>query len=103
MIITELCEHGSVSDVIALTVRMSAPDSTLMMSYEKRQMMQEKMQWSGRVKLALDAAKGMLYLHNKDLLHCDLKSLNLLVDKSWTCKVADFGLSRCESYHIWNV
>ena len=56
---------------------------------------QERMTWAGRVKLALDAAKGMLYLHTKNLLHCDLKSLNLLVDRAWTCKVADFGLSRC--------
>eukprot|EP00892_Ulva_mutabilis_P012726 jgi/Ulvmu1/9826/UM056_0067.1 len=94
MIITELCEHGSVSDVITLTVRMSQPQSTLMLSPDKRAMLEEHMQWLGRVRLALDAAKGMLYLHSKDLLHCDLKSLNLLVDKAWTCKVADFGLSR---------
>ena len=95
MIITELCEHGSVSDVITLTVRMSQPNSTLMLSADKRAMLEEHMQWVGRVRLALDAAKGMLYLHSKDLLHCDLKSLNLLIDKAWTCKVADFGLSRC--------
>ena len=96
MIITELCEHGSVSDVIQLTVRISQPNSTILISAEKREQICEHMQWAGRVRLMLDAAKGMLYLHNKDLLHCDLKSLNLLIDKTWTCKVADFGLSRCE-------
>lgn len=95
MIITELCEHGSVNDVINLTVRMSQPNSTLMLGGDKRAMLEEHMAWIGRVRLMLDAAKGMLYLHSKDLLHCDLKSLNLLVDKAWTCKVADFGLSRC--------
>jgi serine/threonine-protein kinase CTR1 len=96
MIITELCEHGSVSDVIQLTVRISQPNSTILVSAEKREQIHEHMQWAGRVRLMLDAAKGMLYLHNKDLLHCDLKSLNLLIDKTWTCKVADFGLSRCD-------
>lgn len=95
MIITELCEHGSVSDVIQLTVRILQPNSTILLSAEKREQISEHMQWAGRVRLMLDAAKGMLYLHNKDLLHCDLKSLNLLIDKTWTCKVADFGLSRC--------
>ena len=77
MIITELCEHGSVSDVIQLTVRISQPKSTILISAEKREQICEHMQWAGRVRLMLDAAKGMLYLHNKDLLHCDLKSLNL--------------------------
>lgn len=94
MIITELCDHGSVSDVLELTNRIQQPNAFIEISDEKRALYLEKMAWPGRVKMALDAAKGMLYLHDKDLLHCDLKSLNLLVDSSWTCKIADFGLSR---------
>uniref|UniRef100_A0A0E0F8J3 non-specific serine/threonine protein kinase n=1 Tax=Oryza meridionalis TaxID=40149 RepID=A0A0E0F8J3_9ORYZ len=41
-------------------------------------------------------ARGMNYLHNSSppIVHRDLKSSNLLVDKNWTVKVADFGLSR---------
>ncbi|KAI3907260.1 hypothetical protein MKW92_005145 [Papaver armeniacum] len=41
-------------------------------------------------------ARGMSYLHhcNPPIIHCDLKSSNLLVDKNWTVKVGDFGLSR---------
>jgi serine/threonine protein kinase len=94
MIITELCDYGSVADVISQFKRMTAPKPTLLASPEKKAMYQQHLDWKGRVKIALDAAKGMLYLHSKDLLHCDLKSLNLLIDSSWTCKVADFGLSR---------
>jgi serine/threonine protein kinase len=46
--------------------------------------------------MALEAAKGMLYLHSRveKVLHRDLKSANLLVDKHWRVKVADFNLSR---------
>jgi serine/threonine-protein kinase CTR1 len=94
MIITELCDYGSVADVISQFKRMTAPNPTLLASPEKKAMYHQHLDWKGRVKLVLDAAKGMLYLHSKDLLHCDLKSLNLLIDSSWTCKVADFGLSR---------
>ncbi|XP_062201959.1 uncharacterized protein LOC133904456 [Phragmites australis] len=49
-----------------------------------------------RVHMALDIARGMNYLHHSSplIIHRDLKSSNLLVDKNWTVKVADFGLSR---------
>ncbi|KAJ0981683.1 hypothetical protein J5N97_009938 [Dioscorea zingiberensis] len=49
-----------------------------------------------RIKMALDVAKGMNCLHASapTIVHRDLKSPNLLVDKNWTVKVCDFGLSR---------
>ncbi|KAL1216851.1 putative serine/threonine-protein kinase SIS8 [Cardamine amara subsp. amara] len=49
-----------------------------------------------RLRMALDAARGMNYLHscNPMIVHRDLKSPNLLVDKNWVVKVCDFGLSR---------
>ncbi|KAJ4963210.1 hypothetical protein NE237_023149 [Protea cynaroides] len=49
-----------------------------------------------RLRMALDVAKGINYLHClvPPIVHWDLKSANLLVDKNWTVKVCDFGLSR---------
>ncbi|KAI4984983.1 hypothetical protein ZWY2020_017613 [Hordeum vulgare] len=49
-----------------------------------------------KLNMAIDIARGMNYLHNSipTIVHRDLKSSNLLVDKNWTVKVADFGLSR---------
>jgi len=54
------------------------------------------MNWDLKLKVALDAAKGMNYLHcsNPIVMHRDLKSHNLLVDDGWRVKVSDFGLSR---------
>ncbi|WJX72060.1 putative serine/threonine-protein kinase sis8 [Trifolium repens] len=48
------------------------------------------------LRMALDTARGMNYLHNCSpvIVHRDLKSPNLLVDKNWVVKVCDFGLSR---------
>lgn len=53
-----------------------------------------------RLKMALDVAKGMNYLHTSMpiIVHRDLKSPNLLVDKNWVVKVCDFGLSRMKHH-----
>jgi len=46
--------------------------------------------------MMVDAATGMLYLHARSpqILHCDLKSSNLLVDSHFRVKICDFNLSK---------
>lgn len=53
-----------------------------------------QLSWAQVAHLCLGAAKGMQHLHSHSCLHRDLKSGNLLVDASWTIRVADFGLSK---------
>ncbi|KAJ6515780.1 hypothetical protein C8R45DRAFT_811380 [Mycena sanguinolenta] len=49
-----------------------------------------------------EIAKGMTYLHDKGVLHGDLKAANVLVDDRIHCLVSDFGQSemKSEAYRI---
>lgn len=49
--------------------------------------------WQTKMRFAIDAAKGMAYLHSLGIIHRDLKSANLLVTETWIVKVSDFGTS----------
>ncbi|XP_071716742.1 probable LRR receptor-like serine/threonine-protein kinase At1g06840 [Rutidosis leptorrhynchoides] len=57
----------------------------------------ESLSFRKRLNVALDSAKGILYLHTEadpPIFHRDIKSSNILLDSKLTAKVADFGLSR---------
>ncbi|XP_020215372.1 putative serine/threonine-protein kinase-like protein CCR3 [Cajanus cajan] len=52
--------------------------------------------WKMRIKIALDAARGIEYIHNyavPPIIHRDIKSSNILLDSNWNARVSDFGLS----------
>nr|XP_009401600.1 PREDICTED: chitin elicitor receptor kinase 1 isoform X2 [Musa acuminata subsp. malaccensis] len=53
--------------------------------------------WVARVQIALDSARGLEYLHEHTVpvyTHRDIKSANILIDKNFHAKVADFGLAK---------
>ncbi|XP_063714304.1 RAF proto-oncogene serine/threonine-protein kinase-like isoform X2 [Symsagittifera roscoffensis] len=55
-----------------------------------------------KLRIAMQTAQGMSYLHSKNIIHRDLKSNNifLLDDYDFTVKIGDFGLATLKSK--WN-
>ncbi|KAK1303407.1 putative leucine-rich repeat receptor-like serine/threonine-protein kinase [Acorus calamus] len=56
----------------------------------------EPLDWDMRVCIALDVARGLEYLHDEiipPVVHRDIKSSNILLDRSFRARVADFGMS----------
>ncbi|KAM3372842.1 hypothetical protein ACQJBY_019638 [Aegilops geniculata] len=53
--------------------------------------------WNHRVQVALGVARGLLYLHEEcstQIIHCDIKPQNILLDDNFMAKIADFGLAK---------
>lgn len=80
-LITEYCSRGSLNDVLAAARRDPA--------------LAARLTWRQLVSMALDASRGMLYLHTRtpSILHRDLKVRPAVKLAAWL-RVADFT-SRC--------
>ncbi|XP_076937864.1 uncharacterized protein LOC143605755, partial [Bidens hawaiensis] len=55
--------------------------------------------WAQRIQISLDIARGLDYIHEsapekQTIIHCDVKSANILLDDNLVAKIADFGLSK---------
>lgn len=96
-IVSEYCTRGSLFDVLnALTSHRdhhSKSSTSRNRSISGPNDGPVDLQWTLRLRLALGAARGLLYLHSADpaLVHGQLKSTNILVDDSWNAKLADFS------------
>lgn len=59
-------------------------------------MRKDKRKFSEReqIHIAYEIAIALNYLHSRSIVHCDLKSSNILIDDNWKIKISDFGLSQ---------
>ncbi|GJU99552.1 probable receptor-like protein kinase [Tanacetum coccineum] len=58
--------------------------------------------WQHRMKVALDIARGLEYLHERctpPVIHRDLKSSNILLGSTFNAKLSDFGLAITGGIH----
>ncbi|AES66383.2 malectin/receptor-like kinase family protein [Medicago truncatula] len=56
-----------------------------------------KPNWNQRVHIILGIARGLVYLHEgccTQIIHCDIKPQNILLDDQYNARISDFGLSK---------
>ncbi|KAL9226941.1 hypothetical protein vseg_002697 [Gypsophila vaccaria] len=58
--------------------------------------MSSTLTWLRRIKIALDAAKGLAFLHGleRQIIYRDFKTSNILLDSNFNAKLSDFGLAK---------
>ncbi|RYR42597.1 hypothetical protein Ahy_A08g039049 [Arachis hypogaea] len=87
------CEEGG---EIILVYEFMAHGSLHQHLHGQNKELKEQLDWIRRVTIAVQAARGIEYLHGyacPPVIHRDIKSSNILIDEEHNARVADFGLS----------
>ncbi|WOK97707.1 LEAF RUST 10 DISEASE-RESISTANCE LOCUS RECEPTOR-LIKE PROTEIN KINASE-like [Canna indica] len=66
---------------------------------------EEALTWPRRMRIATETAEALCYLHavTPQIIHRDVKTTNILLDRSFHVKVADFGLSRLFPVNVTHI
>ena len=82
-VVTEYCDNGNLFELL----------------HSNKQIL---LNWEDKRRIAIEIAQGMTYLHSFDppILHRDLKSMNILLDKNFLVKIADFGSTKFLDVHM---
>ncbi|KAL0364776.1 UNVERIFIED_CONTAM: Proline-rich receptor-like protein kinase PERK12 [Sesamum angustifolium] len=57
---------------------------------------QESLNWEQRIKIALGAARGLAYLHARNIVHRDMRPDNILITHDHESMLGDFGLAKAQ-------
>ncbi|CAM6088871.1 unnamed protein product [Calypogeia fissa] len=88
MLVYEYAENGNLAEAL-WDVKPS--------SHGEYDVMRFTLDWQQRLNICVGIARGLSYLHEElqpRIIHRDIKPYNILIDKNYNAKIADFGLAR---------
>ncbi|BBN15225.1 protein MpRLK-Pelle_WAK4 [Marchantia polymorpha subsp. ruderalis] len=97
VLVYEFVSNGNLHEQIQMKRQTEAQRSSEALVDENSYFCHPPLNWTLRLKIAIEAAEALAYLHwgtSPPVYHRDVKCANILLDDTYNVKVADFGLSK---------
>ncbi|VAH13126.1 unnamed protein product [Triticum turgidum subsp. durum] len=96
------CSHSQYKFLVYELIERGSLSSTM-----HEQELAKELDWPKRVSVVVDVAQALSYLHHDcgdPIVHCDIKSSNILLDLDYKAYVSDFGMARKlkHGYSSWS-
>lgn len=95
--LVELIGYAASNDELFLIYEYAQKGSLRSHLHDPQNKGHTSLSWIMRVQIALDAARGLEYIHEHTkthYVHRDIKTSNILLDGSFRAKISDFGLAK---------
>ncbi|KAK4756479.1 hypothetical protein SAY87_006606 [Trapa incisa] len=95
--LVELLGYGATNDELFLIYEFAQKGSLSSHLHDPQNKGNPPLSWITRLQIALDAARGLEYIHEhtkNHYVHRDIKTSNILLDGSFRAKISDFGLAK---------
>ncbi|KAJ4718029.1 LysM receptor kinase [Melia azedarach] len=95
--LVELIGYAAADDELFLIYEYAQKGSLKSHLHDPQNKGHTSLSWIMRLQIALDAARGLEYIHEHTkthYVHRDVKSSNILLDGSFRAKISDFGLAK---------
>ncbi|KAK4427286.1 LysM domain receptor-like kinase [Sesamum alatum] len=95
--LVELIGYAASGDELFLIYEFAQKGSLRNHLHDPQSKGHTSLSWITRVQIALDAARGLEYIHEHTkphYVHRDIKTSNILLDGSFRAKISDFGLAK---------
>ncbi|KAJ1378143.1 Serine-threonine/tyrosine-protein kinase, catalytic domain [Sesbania bispinosa] len=95
--LVELIGYAASQDELFLIYEYAQKGSLSSHLHDPQNKGHPSLSWITRVQIALDAARGLEYIHEHTktrYVHQDIKTSNILLDASFRAKISDFGLAK---------
>ncbi|XP_031120087.1 lysM domain receptor-like kinase 3 [Ipomoea triloba] len=95
--LVELIGYAASNDELFLIYEYAQKGSLRSHLHDPQNKGHTSLSWIMRIQIALDAARGLEYIHEHTkphYVHRDIKTSNIVLDGSFKAKISDFGLSK---------
>ncbi|PKI65381.1 hypothetical protein CRG98_014229 [Punica granatum] len=95
--LVELLGYAAMNDELLIIYEYAQKGSLRSHLHDPQSKGNPSLSWITRVQIALDAARGLEYIHEhtkNHYVHRDIKTSNILLDGAFRAKISDFGLAK---------